>query len=206
MKNSENYSKKCFIKFLRSPRFIRGNQTDGVSAIVLAINTFKPENNFFDPNGNVVTTQTLETIECGLVLRSIGYKTISIDNSLPFDDKRGTILNQNGRVVNCGPGLYCSGWAATGAHGVILNTMNSSIEVAKNILEDIETNKLDLSERPGNQNILKVLKSKGLRIIHFNDWKRIDQMEQHLGSALGKPREKIVDIKQMLDIVEKHFE
>lgn len=191
------------IKFLRTPRFIRGNQTDGVSAIVLSVNRFESEKDFFDPKANVVSTQTLETIECGLVLRSIGYKAISIDSSLPLDKKRGTILNENGRVVGCGPGLYCSGWAATGAQGVILNTMNASIEIAKNILDDIENNKLDLSEKNGNQNILKILKSKAVKVIHFNDWKRIDQMEQQLGTSLGKPREKIVDIKQMIEIVEK---
>jgi len=148
-----------------------------------------------------MTTEETEEIDCGLVLTSIGYKAILIDKSLPFDEKKGTILNQKGRVVGCGPRLYCSGWAASGAQGVLVNTMNNSIEVAKIILEDIETHKLELNERKGNENILKILKSKGVKVVHFDDWTRIDQIEQQLGSTSGKIREKIVDTKQMIDII-----
>ncbi len=36
-------------------------------------------------------------------------------------------------------GLYCSGWAKTGPHGGIQNTMESSYETADCILEDYET-------------------------------------------------------------------
>lgn len=195
-------SKKCLIKFLRSPRFIGGNHSEGVSHVVFAINRFVTERAFFESGGNVVPTEALETIRCGLVLRSIGYKAIPVEPSLPIDHKSGTILNRNGRVIGCGPGLYCSGWAATGAHGVILNTMNASIEVAKNILKDIDDLVLDLTPRNGNKLIKERLKSKGIKVIHFNDWKVIDRMEQQLGSALGKPREKIVDINSMVEIVE----
>ena len=40
-----------------------------------------------------------ETIECGLVLRSIGYKGVPIEG-MPFDEKRGVIPNEGGRVVD----------------------------------------------------------------------------------------------------------
>ena len=189
---------------MRSPRFIRGNNSDGISEVVFAVNRFETEDLFYNSKGEVVPTQTLETIKCGLVLRSIGYKAIPIDPSLPIDHKTGTIMNQSGRVVGCGTGLYCSGWAATGAHGVILNTMNASIEVAKNVLKDIEDSKLDLTKKSGNKPILEKLESKGIKVIYFNDWKLIDRMEQQLGSTLGKPREKIVDIDSMIAIVKKN--
>lgn len=34
------------------------------------------------------------------VFRSIGYKSIPLDNEVPFDRRKGVILNINGRVVN----------------------------------------------------------------------------------------------------------
>ena len=36
------------------------------------------------------------------VFRSIGYKSIPIDNQIPFDKRRGVIPNINGRVINTG--------------------------------------------------------------------------------------------------------
>lgn len=33
------------------------------------------------------------------VLRSIGYKGVPIDDSVPFDASRGIVPNENGRVV-----------------------------------------------------------------------------------------------------------
>lgn len=59
-----------------------------------------------------VLTDEREDIECGLVLRSIGYKGLQIDQSVPFDEKGGVIKSQKGRVTG-EPGttnlfFYCS--------------------------------------------------------------------------------------------------
>ena len=40
-----------------------------------------------------------EELECGLVLRSVGYTGIPIEG-VPFDEKRGLILNDGGRVLD----------------------------------------------------------------------------------------------------------
>ncbi len=198
--NCDEFSKKCFVKFLRTPKAIKGDKIKGVTGIVLGVNEIE---DISDENPKIIATNECEQISCGLVLRSIGFKTVSIDPSLPFDQKKGTILNVNGRVLGCGDGLYCSGWAGTGPQGVILNSMTASFEVAKNILEDINTNKLKIVEKLGNKRILDKLKSKGVKVVHFSDWQRIDRMEQLLGSTKGKPREKIVDINKMIDIAKK---
>ena len=36
------------------------------------------------------------------VFRSIGYKSIPIDDQIPFDKRGGVIPNINGRVINTG--------------------------------------------------------------------------------------------------------
>lgn len=51
-------------------------------------------------NQKAVMTDKQEDISCGLVLQSIGYKSIQIDQSVPFDSKRGVIPNNDGRVVD----------------------------------------------------------------------------------------------------------
>jgi len=40
-----------------------------------------------------------ETIECGLVFRSIGYKGTGLEG-VPFDEGRGVIPNEGGRVTD----------------------------------------------------------------------------------------------------------
>ena len=67
-----------------------------------------------DEHGSVraVATEERETIPCSLVLRSVGYRGVALPG-VPFDDDRGVIPNEEGRVVGAGgepiPGLYCSG-------------------------------------------------------------------------------------------------
>ena len=38
----------------------------------------------------------------------------------------------------------------------------------------------------------------------FDQWRKIDQVEQERGNEIGKPREKIVSVQEMLDIAYKH--
>lgn len=47
----------------------------------------------------VLTEETVD-IPCGLVLRSIGYRSLQIDPDIPFDEKQGVIRNDKGRVQN----------------------------------------------------------------------------------------------------------
>ena len=64
-----------------------------------------------------------EEIECGLVLRSIGYKGVGLEG-IPFDAGRGLIPNESGRVIDPEtgeqvPGHYAVGWIKRGPSGVI---------------------------------------------------------------------------------------
>lgn len=40
----------------------------------------------------------------------------------------------------------------------------------------------------------------GVPTVDFAGWERIDQVETERGKAVGKPREKIVDVAEMLEI------
>ncbi len=52
--------------------------------------------------------------------------------------------------------------------------------------------------------IVELLRKRGGRPITFEDWKKIEKEEERRGALLGKPREKITSIEEMLRIVESN--
>jgi hypothetical protein len=47
-----------------------------------------------------------------------------------------------------------------------------------------------------------LLANKGVRYVTFDDWKRLDEIEIEAGKPLGKPREKISVVQEMLDALD----
>uniref|UniRef100_A0A1B6FWF6 NADPH:adrenodoxin oxidoreductase, mitochondrial n=1 Tax=Cuerna arida TaxID=1464854 RepID=A0A1B6FWF6_9HEMI len=176
------------LAFLRSPLAFQGEQR--VSGVQLAVNTLQGD----DPEvQTAVATDTTETLHCGLALRSIGYKSIAVDPGIPFDSSRGVVIQK--------PGLYAAGWLATGPVGVILSTMSNAFSVANTINKDLNSGAVDCTDcKQGSVYILQLLSSTGVWTVDFAGWQRIDKIETERGSAVGKPREKIVDIAEMLEI------
>jgi len=69
---------------------------DTVESMKLAVNRL-------DGEQHAVPTGSIETVQCGLVLRSIGYRSTQADRDVPFDMKRGLVPNTSGVVE---PGKY----------------------------------------------------------------------------------------------------
>uniref|UniRef100_A0A8B9Q0U0 NADPH:adrenodoxin oxidoreductase, mitochondrial n=1 Tax=Apteryx owenii TaxID=8824 RepID=A0A8B9Q0U0_APTOW len=152
-------------------------------------------------SAKAVPTGDVEELECGLVLSSIGYRSLPLDPAVPFDPQRGIIPNSSGRVEGA-PGLYCSGWVKRGPTGVIITTMNDSFDTAQSVLEDLQAGVLDVSaSREGFEAVGSILRSRGVRPVSFSDWEKIDAAEVARGKAAGKPREKIVDPEEMLQLI-----
>ena len=68
-----------------------------------------------------VVTEAEETIPCQLVFRSVGYRGMPLPG-VPFDERRATIPNDHGRVLDAPggtqrPGEYVSGWIKRGPSG-----------------------------------------------------------------------------------------
>lgn len=139
-----------------------------------------------------------ETIDFNFALRSIGYKSICADPSLNFDKSEGFIPNKDGKVLTqtgkIDPGLYVAGWLRTGPTGVILTTMSNAFEVAENMCKDFELRK-DEDSKSGFEGL-------GLKnqVVTWKDWQKIDKFEMDEGKKLGKPREKLLDVRKMLEI------
>ncbi|XP_014671726.1 PREDICTED: NADPH:adrenodoxin oxidoreductase, mitochondrial-like isoform X2 [Priapulus caudatus] len=189
-------SREFYVKFLRSPIQVLPS-ADGkrLRALELAVNVL-------EGSGKSVrarSTDDREVIDCGLILRSVGYRSVAIEKSIPFDHSHGTIAHENGKV-NGKQGLYCSGWVKRGPTGVILDTMSDGFQTGKLILRDIESGVVSAETRPGSEAILRHLSNKGVQTVSFDDWKRIDAVEIERGRERGKPREKLTDLKEMLRI------
>src|SRR3954447_10391422 len=109
-------SHRIELRFLRSPVEILG---DGAEHPVSGIRVVK---NRINEELRAVPTGEEEVIECGLVLRSIGYRGRPLPD-VPFDERRGLIRNEGGRVLDEDgqpiPGEYAVGWIKRGPSGVI---------------------------------------------------------------------------------------
>ena len=146
-----------------------------------------------------------ETIECGLVLRSIGYTGVGLDG-VPFDERRGVIPNEGGRVTEPEsgeqvPGQYAVGWIKRGPSGVIGTNKKDAQETVDNLLEDAR--RRDAFRRRswpttgGDRRAAR--RARARTHVTYSGWEAIDRAEQERGEPLGRPRVKFVRIDEMLE-------
>ncbi|KAK2575015.1 hypothetical protein KPH14_008762 [Odynerus spinipes] len=186
--NCTTVKKELYPIFLRSPLEFLGSRT--VEKIKLSVNKLEGDNIHTQ---KAKPTGILEEISCGIAFRSIGYKSIQIDASIPFEDKYGRVQNSVGKVKE---NIYAAGWVATGPVGVILSTMTNAFEIASILGKELMVKEI----KPGSEELKKILDSKGISTVSYSGWEKINQVEQQRGKEMGKPREKIVDISEMLNI------
>ncbi len=147
---------------------------------------------------------TGETVEvpCGLVFRSIGYRGVPMPG-VPFDEKRGLIPNDEGRILKDGapaPGSYVVGWIKRGPTGILGENKPDSARVVQHLMEDVP--KLKPCEKPDTDALLASIRERGVRIVTLEDWHKIDQAEIERGQAVGKPRERFTRIDEMLAVLD----
>ena len=195
----EGKPKRIVLRFLRSPIEIQG---DGkVERIVIGRNELQR-----DDSGRIRAGDTgeRETIECGLVLRSVGYKGVGLED-LPFDEGRGTIPNEAGRVLDPEtgeqvPGHYAVGWIKRGPSGVIGTNKKDAQETVDALLEDVEAGKFRRAGARGRRRpIEELLRERGADFVTFAGWQAIDAAEVARGEPQGRPRVKFVRVEQMLE-------
>ncbi|KAF3340362.1 NADPH:adrenodoxin oxidoreductase [Carex littledalei] len=154
-----------------------------------------------------VGTGEIEDIKCGLVLKSIGYKSLPIDG-LPFDNDRGVVPNVKGRVLTSADqmdtkteqGLYVVGWLKRGPTGIVGTNLYCAEETVASILEDVKNGKLIPASKPGRKGLQQILEEKGVKFVPFSGWERIDLKEKMAGQLKNKPREKITNWNDLLQV------
>jgi ferredoxin--NADP+ reductase len=122
---------------------------------------------------------------------------------VPFDERQGVIPSVKGRIVQgteALSGLYVSGWIKRGPTGVIGTNKPDSVETVASLLEDLP--RLAPCPRPETGALLDLLGSRGVRVVSYEDWRRIDALEVERGKARGKPREKFTTVEEMLAVLQ----
>ncbi|MFT3899255.1 MAG: 4Fe-4S binding protein [Gordonia sp. (in: high G+C Gram-positive bacteria)] len=91
-------------------------------------------------DGTATPTGETVDIDAGLVLSAIGYHGVPVPG-LPFDEKRGVIPNDRGRVMDGDtpvPGVYVTGWIKRGPTGFIGTNKTDSVETIASWRADVE--------------------------------------------------------------------
>jgi ferredoxin/flavodoxin---NADP+ reductase len=169
------------LRFLRSPVAILGEErVEGIELV---------RNELVD--GRAVATDERETLACGIVFRSVGYRAVPLPG-LPFDESSATIPNEGGRVK---PGLYVAGWIKRGPSGVIGTNKKDATETVQLLLEDARAG---LLPPRGVGTLEEVLERHGVRAVSYAGWEAIDRLERAAGEPHGRPRIKLCGWDELL--------
>lgn len=197
-----NNDDKKFVhfRFLLSPKKFIGDDNGRVKSVL-----FEKNELYGDANQQKVKgTKEFIEIEAGLVLTSIGYKALSIDESMiksNWNSEKNVVKNENGKVTD--NGIYCAGWVKRGATGIIGTNIPDAQQTVASIIKDYESNKFE------NNNVISVesdvkfknlLDEKNILYVDKDGWNNIDQYEKEIGSKDGKPREKMLNIEEMIKV------
>jgi len=193
--------KRVELRFLRTPLEIQGS--DRVERIIVAVNELE-----IDRDGAVRarSTDRTETIECGMVLRSIGYLGTGIDG-IPYDAAAGVIPNEAGRVLgdDSGPhrGHYVVGWIKRGPSGVIGTNKKDAQETVAALLADAAAGALPERRDVDASSLPALLRERGIDFVEFDGWQAIDALEKQRGAEAGRPRIKLTGFEEMLATARK---
>jgi ferredoxin/flavodoxin---NADP+ reductase len=181
--------------FFRSPVAIHGEGR--VEAVELVRNRLE------DQDGRLVAVPTdeRETIECGLVFRSVGYRGVGVPE-VPFDERRGTIRNEGGRVVGEAR-TYCAGWIKRGPTGIIGTNKKDATETVNLLLEDAELGRIAHRPEVTADAVEAVLAERGVRAVLYEGWTSIDEVERTAGEPLGRPRVKLRTWEELLQAAQQ---
>jgi ferredoxin--NADP+ reductase len=136
------------------------------------------------------------------VFRSIGYRGVPLPD-VPFDEYRGTIPNESGRIVDPHDqrrirGEYVTGWIKRGPTGVIGTNKRDGQETADMLIEDLHEGRLLEPGDPSPQGVEALLAERGVDFVGYAGWEAIDAAEKSAGEPHGRPRVKLCTFDELL--------
>ena len=185
--------RRILLKFLLSPVELLGDGRQGpVTGVRVVRNRLE--------DGRAVATAEEEVIPCGLVIRSIGHLGRPLPG-VPFDERRGLILNEGGRVCEEDgtprTGEYAVGWIKRGPSGVIGTNKKCAADTVARVLEDLAGGRLP---NPSSGADDAWLRTRVPELVSWRGWEAIDEHERGLGAPAGRPRIKLVRVPEMLAV------
>ena len=178
------------LRFYTSPVAILGEEK--VEAIEVVRNELV--------DGRAVATDEHETIPCGIVFRSVGYRGTPVEG-IPFDEGSCTVPNDGGRVLDADgapvPGVYCAGWIKRGPSGVIGTNKKDATETVERLIADAGAGALEHGGDAAAFDAL--LASRAVAVVTQDGWEAIDRAERAAGEPHGRPRIKLGEWDALLD-------
>jgi ferredoxin/flavodoxin---NADP+ reductase len=180
------------LRFLLSPVEIRGEGR--VESVTFARNALES-----GPDGTLRARSTDERIEipASAVFRAIGYRGTPLAD-VPFDERRGVIANEGGRVRR---GEYVVGWAKRGPSGVIGTNKKDANDTVEHLLEDLAAGRVLEPAPIGDDELEAFIRERQPELVDYEGWVRIDRHEQAMGEPAGRPRVKLARLDELLAAV-----
>ena len=192
-------SKRLVLRFLVSPVELIGDENGRVKQMRLVRNVlYATDAGSLRPKA----TDQFETLDVGLVFRSIGYRGVPLPG-VPFHDSWGVIPNAGGRVLNADSreplvGQYTAGWIKRGPTGVIGTNKPDAAETVEAMLADAREGKVLSPANATAAAAEALVQSHNVRIVTYDDWRRLDALELSHGKEQGRPRVKFTRVDDML--------
>ena len=192
--------RKLHLCFLISPTKIEG--TERVEGLELVHNEIVKEGGVLKAKA----TDEVMHLNVDMVFRSIGYRGEAI-SGLPFDDRRGTIPNDQGQLLDGVDGKllnqeYTAGWIKRGPSGVIGTNKQDAMETVSRLKQNWQTSQTS-QPKLVQDDLLDLLKKMKIQFVSFEDWKKLDKFELEQGQLIGKSRQKICEVEEMLDLIQR---
>ena len=198
LKEPTGASRRIHLHFLKSPHEVLGE--DG------KVTGIRVERTELTGDGSVRGTGEYLDYPVQAVYRAVGYWGTEIDG-VPFNDDKGVIRNVEGRVVdaegNQVHGFYATGWIKRGPVGLIGHTKSDASETIQHVVEDAEALFAGTGASPEQlspDNIMRLLKERGVPVVQWRDWEVLDAHERALGEPDGRERIKVVPREEMTDV------
>ncbi|NIR44662.1 MAG: FAD-dependent oxidoreductase [Gemmatimonadetes bacterium] len=191
--------KTLTLRFLVSPVEIYDDGKGGVGGMKLVHNElYESEDGSLRPR----PTDVFEDLDVDMVFRSVGYRGVPVAG-VPFHERWGIIPNVQGRVIDPesdGPltGLYVSGWIKRGPSGVIGTNKPDAAETVERMLEDARADAVLEPSSPDPESAERTVCGVRPDCVSWEDWKRIQAVEDEAGKKQGRPRVKLTSLEEML--------
>ncbi|MFB9803025.1 FAD-dependent oxidoreductase [Streptomonospora salina] len=143
-------------------------------------------------DGDVRGTGEYIDHEVQTVYRAVGYLGSPLAD-LAFDDERGVVPNDGGRVLDLDErpvaGVYTTGWIKRGPVGLIGHTKGDALETVTNLVAD----RADLAPaaEPDPEAFLRLLEERGVAHTSWEGWQRLEAHEESLGADRDRKRVKV---------------
>jgi ferredoxin--NADP+ reductase len=192
------HPRRIRFRFLVSPVELVGDAEGRIRRVRLERNELHPAaDGTLRPRG----TGRIEDLEIDWIFPSIGYRGRPI-SGVPFDEKKGVIANDDGRVLTAPggepvPGQYVAGWAQSGPRGLIGMHKAASAAVVAHMTADVEAGRVP-SPPALDDPIDAFLAGRGVDFVTYRDWKVIERLETERGRKRGAPRCKFGRLDEML--------